>query len=350
VIEDLSSIVEGIVSQLGRAFFLSGFLPILIGVALNQYFIFAPEYADVEAVWNIFPAVTTPFLGLVSGEWLTTIVVSLLLSLVLLTLNMFVVKLFEGLAPGMKALLLPQYVRWQRRHRTLYAEIAARRAERRSLLADYEETGEYDEDADFAIQEALHELHRDKEKEEPIQALPYDRRRLTPTLFGNAWAVMEEAPLARYGIDSMVFWPYMRVVVGRENAGLLEQIDNQKLLVDITIHLALVMAILVVEGIIFAVARFQLAMLILAVICLLLFLAFYRAGVNYVRTMGVMVIQSFDLYRLKLLDAFGLARPEDLDEEYWIWTRLAAFLRRGEPFYFDMLERAHEGPKEGDEG
>ena len=44
----------------------------------------------------------------------------------------------------------------------------------------------------------------------------------------------------------------------------------------------------------------------------------------------------------RCLDLLDLARPQSLDEEYWVWQRLAAFIRRGEPFYFDMLDRAGE--------
>jgi hypothetical protein len=38
-----------------------------------------------------------------------------------------------------------------------------------------------------------------------------------------------------------------------------------------------------------------------------------------------------------LLAAYGLEQPATLQEERTVWLRLAAFLRRGEPFYFDSL-------------
>lgn len=344
--DNLTSLVEGIVSQLGRAFFLRAFLPLLIGVVLNQYIIFAPAYADVEAVWNLFPAVASPWLGLLSGEMLTTLTVTLLLSLALVPLNMLVIRFFEGFVPGMKAVLYPFYARRLSQHRKWYAPIQAKRAERRRMLAGVEETGDYDPDADFAVQEELHRLHAQREEKEPLQILPYDRENIAPTMFGNAWAVMEEHPLVRYGMDGTLFWPYVRTAMIKENPELLAQIDNQKLQIDITTHLALVMGIVAVEGLVFAGLRFQLAMLLLAVVCSVLFWTFYRAGVSYTQTLGIMIAQSFDLYRLSVLDAFDLARPEDLDEEYWIWTRLSAFLRRGEPFYFDLLPRAGEEEEE----
>ncbi len=337
--EDLTRFVEGLVTQLGKAFFFAGFLPALILIAANQYLIFGPDYTGTEEIWNLFPDVSSPWLGLFSGEMLTTILLALLLGLVLIALNSFIIRLFEGLLPGEKAVLLPFYLRALRKHHVLYATIDAKHAERRALLARYEETGDFDEDADFAIAEELHRLHALREKTDPVQALPYERQRVAPTSFGNAWAVMEEYPLIRYGLDGMLFWPYVREEVGQQNPRLLDEIDNQKLIVDLVVHLALVMAILTVEGIVFGLLRLQWQMAALAVVAFVLFLAFYQASVAYSHALSTLVTKSYDLYRLPVLDAFGLERPTDLDDEYWVWTRLSAFLRRGEPSYFEMLDR-----------
>ena len=344
--EDLSSLVEGIVNQLGLTFFLSGFVPMLVGVTINQYVIFSPAVAGMAAVWNFFPQVAAPWLGLFSGEILTTLMLALGLALVILPFNLFITRLFEGLLPGMKAILFPLYVAKRARHRRLYADIQAARQARREVLADYEETGEYDADADLAIQETLQRLHAHKEKVEPLQRLPFDPARLTPTSFGNAWAVTEEYPLARYGMDGMFFWPYLRTILLQENPHLLAQIDNQKVLNDIVVNLAFVAGILAAEGIVLGIAWAKTSLLVLAAISLAALWVFYQAGVQYIRAMGTLIAQSFDLYRLKLLDAFGVARPADLDDEYWLWMRLSAFLRRGEPFYFDLLPRAVDSEKD----
>ncbi len=344
--EDLTSLVKGLVSQFGRSFFLANFLPVLIGVAINQYIIFAPDLSKTEALWNIFTAVSSPWLGVLSGEMLTTITIALLLSLPLSMLNIFVTKFFEGMAPGMKVMLFPFYARRRAQHKRMYQAIQERRMTRQKMLSDFELRDEEPSDSEldtyYAVQEKLDQLHNEREKQEPVQVLPYDPKRVMPTSFGNAWAVMEEYPLARYGIDSAVFWPYVRVVMSDRNPDLLEQIDNQKLLIDIAINLALVALILVAEGLIFGVVNLHWQLLLLALVCVALFWAFYRAGVNYALALGSLVSQSFDLYRLDVLDAFDLERPTDLEDEYWVWMRLAAFLRRGEPFYFDQLVRRGE--------
>ncbi|HEY5837511.1 MAG TPA: hypothetical protein VIT19_00660, partial [Pyrinomonadaceae bacterium] len=43
---------------------------------------------------------------------------------------------------------------------------------------------------------------------------------------------------------------------------------------------------------------------------------------------------AFDYYRGNILKRFNLTMPNDIEEERVVWLRLAAFLRRGESFYF----------------
>lgn len=336
---DLSSFVEGIIGQLGRSFFLVGFVPMLLLVAINQYVFFAPPLA-AGPVLNLFPALKDPWLGLFSGEMLSTVVIALALGFVIMPLNTFVIRLFEGLTPGAKAILFPFMAVRMAQHKARYAPIAAKRTERRTMLAQVEEGAAYDTETDFSIQGALDQLHSRKEAKDPVQSLPFNPKRLSPTMYGNAWAVMEEYPLTRYGMDSMVFWPYVRVAMSKANEALLAQIDNQKLLIDFATHLALVLGILAVEGLVLTILHPALALAAITLLALFFGWAFYQSGVNYVRTMGLLINQAFDLYRLDVLDMLGVARPATLDDEYWVWTRLAAFIRRGEPFYFDLLDRA----------
>jgi hypothetical protein len=53
----------------------------------------------------------------------------------------------------------------------------------------------------------------------------------------------------------------------------------------------------------------------------------------------------FDYYRSRVLKKFGLKQPEKLDDERVLWLRLAAFLRRGESFYFPSEWRAADEVK-----
>ena len=335
--EDVAAVARGVASQLGLTFFVAGFIPALTLVVLNQYVFFG-----AYGVWDLVPQIDKPLLGLLTGEFLTTLALALALAVVLVPLNLFLTRLFEGLLPGMRQVLAPFYAAKRRRHAKLYAPIQAEREARHNLLAEFEAGGDFDAAADAALQRRLQQLHAERERTDPLQRLPYERPRLTPTEFGNVWAVMEEYPLARYGMDGMFFWPYLRTVLLEENPALLAQIDDQKLLVDMSINLAFVAGLATLEGLVFAGLRSEPLLLAVAAVAAVGFVIFYGAAVQYAWGMGEMVAQSFDLYRLHLLDMLGLARPDDLDEEYWTWLRLTAFFRRGEPFYFDMLPRAGE--------
>jgi hypothetical protein len=335
--------VAGIIEELGLTFVLAGFVPMLIGVAVNQYMYFAPPYT--ASTLNLFPAVVQPWLGLLTGPMLTTILLAFVLGAAIILLNPFIIKLFEGLLPGVRTLLAPLLAAKRRRYEKHgYAAIQEKRSARRALLTGYEMTGEFDEEADFALQQELQKLHAAQEKIEPIQQMPYDPARLAPTSFGNAWAAMEEYPVARYGMDGMFFWPYVRAVLLKKNPELLGQIDNQKMLTDMIVHMGFVAGVLALEGAVVAAIYGTPPLLGVAGLALVFFWLFYRAAVQYVRTMGTLIKQGFDLYRLDLLDAFQIARPAELDEEYWVWMRLNAFLRRGEPFYYEMLDLKDDQP------
>ena len=112
---------------------------------------------------------------------------------------------------------------------------------------------------------------------------------------------MEEYPRTRYGLDGVLFWPYIREIVAQQNKSLLESIDNQKLIIDVVVNLALMSLLMVIEAIVLGILWGEVPFYIIAGVALLLFLAFYGAAVNYSRTLSVLVTKAYDLYRLPLL-------------------------------------------------
>jgi hypothetical protein len=333
---DLTSLVQGLVSQLGRAFFISGYGPVLIGVAANMYLLFSPSVTG-GGPFNLFPQITEPLLGVLDGQLLTLLLVPILLGLIVVALNTVIIKFFEGMLPGMKVLLYPLYHANVQRHKALYGELLAKREERRQLLLG---SSAPDQQADYELRHSIQEEHEKAEAEELVQSLPRDPHRITPTAFGNAWAVIEDYPWERYGMDSVLFWPRLRSIVATKDESIIGLLDNQKVVLDMLINLELVMLVLAIEGVGVAVGYGRLDVLLLAAVALLLGWAFYRSAVVGVGTMSTLITQCFDFYRGDLLAAYGLERPATLQEERTIWLRLAAFLRRGEPFYFDSLSRS----------
>ena len=149
--DDLSSFVEGIVNQLGQAFLLAGFMPAVIFIAINQYIFFSPAIATgVTDTWNLFPSVgDSPILGLFTGELLTTVAIAFALGLLLVVFNRSIFRTFEGLTPVGKIVFAAGATRAKRQHsRFGYDKIDASRKKRLALLAEYEETGDINEDAE----------------------------------------------------------------------------------------------------------------------------------------------------------------------------------------------------------
>jgi hypothetical protein len=67
--------------------------------------------------------------------------------------------------------------------------------------------------------------------------------------------------------------------------------------------------------------------------------------------MGELIKTSFDYYRGLILQAFNLKMPDKLSEEQVLWVKLAAFIRRGDAFYFPEEYREPENKNNGsDEG
>jgi hypothetical protein len=89
-----------------------------------------------------------------------------------------------------------------------------------------------------------------------------------------------------------------------------------------------------VEGIIVGLvrARIQLALIGAGIGALVVAWLLYRASVSVTATMALFVTTAFDYYRGMVLEKFGLSQPPTIEEEQFLWLRLASFLRRGEGF------------------
>jgi hypothetical protein len=87
-------------------------------------------------------------------------------------------------------------------------------------------------------------------------------------------------------------------------------------------------------------------LLLLTLLAGVLCVSYYRGSVGAVHTLGELIKNSFDYHRGLVLEAFGLETPEDLLGEQMVWIRLAAFVRRGEPFYFPADARQGAGVEE----
>lgn len=323
----------------GQTFLLVGFVPVLVLLAGLQVIV-----PGLSGALNLFAEGADPVLGPITGEQLSTVILALVGGVAPLLLNRTIITLYEGIIPLRNAPeLLNRFYR-MKVHGTYYNPIHLKREERLAMLAEYEDDpAAWDEDRDDDLQDAIEEHHEMREATPRAPELPVNPDFLRPTRFGNAWAIAESTPRDRYGLDGVLFWPPLRTIAQQDNPELIDTIDDQKLLMDAAIHLAAVLAVLTLTALgtmVWAIATgaawWQWAIGVAGLF--VLHTLFYRAATSTVQTIGVYMAQVYDLYRYELLDALGIARPETARDEYFTWQRLAAFIRRGEPFYLEYLD------------
>jgi len=194
---------------------------------------------------------------------------------------------------------------------------------------------------------------------------PARKEMVLPTAMGNAWAVIEEYPFRRYGMDGVFYWPRLLPLLGAElddapfAASLASHIADQKTAFDFLFHSALLTGFLGLEMVVLSLFDLSPAQPVFAldwrslVGGLAVFLVaywLYRAAVDSVYVLGNFIATSYDLLRPALASALGLTRPATPDEEYHMWRKMGLFLRRGRPYYHPAsLSKQPVLPATGDE-
>lgn len=178
----------------------------------------------------------------------------------------------------------------------------------------------------------------------PERELPMDSDRAGPNRFSNMLAVAEEYAWERYGMDASVFWPRVSAEMETEK---LDSLTASYGAMRGFLNLSLLAFVFAFESVFFGVGilvgKFQPVSHILlrprwlfvaALLSVLIGLGAYRAAVGVARLVGNAMRTAFDYYRGNVLRRFNLQMPDDLEQERLVWLKLAAFLRRGESFYF----------------
>jgi hypothetical protein len=297
---------------LGRLFFVAGFLPAFVFVSAVG-FVLTPHGAAqwVQDDLTALLATTTIYL-----------LASTLLGLLLLILNKPIIKLFEN------GFLISRWLMRNNmhRHEKIYTALLARRVGYHKAV----EAGVQTEDA-IAKLEAVHE--KIEQTTHGAVEIPIEVRNIKPTALGNAFAVMEEYPYERYGMDAMVFWPRVVNVLSEPQRA---QIADLKTTVDFLLNLSLLAILFGVVAILLGAWTLTAARLGIGLVAIAVGYVLYRMAVGTTLEMAEAVMSSFDLCRHTLLQQFGLPKPTSLLAEQRVWMLLASFVRRGEDFYFPI--------------
>ena len=206
-----------------------------------------------------------------------------------------------------------------------------------------------------SLRDKIDQLHNQIEQTTPIQTLPHDLRRISATRFGNYYAVAEEYSLKRYGADAVLFWTRLNERMQDEAPEHNERLIQQKTSLDFSINLTFLCGLLVVEATATLIGLYfydppaswwaHWPLFGLVAIGIPLCVLLYYSSVGAVYLLGELIKNSFDHYRHLILTSFGLKIPDTISQEQIIWVRLAAFIRRGDEFYFPTEFKAQE---EGD--
>jgi hypothetical protein len=289
-----------------RFFLVGGFAPSFVFVLLTDVLIlprFSPHrLGDIT---------------LFGSPLISYAIASAALGLLLMALNTSIVRLFEH---G----LLPRWARGlnRKRHDRRYSALSQRRE-------DY-----FGATAAAARELAaikLDGLHQKIERENPVQRLPYSRDHVMPTDLGNAFAVAEEYPYYRYGMDAMTFWTRLVAVIPVEYG---QRLAEQKSTVDFLLNLSLLCYLFAVGSLGIGLRFLSVPEIVYSLVAVASGYLFYRLAVSSTTTLGETIKASFDLFRHDLLSCYGQELPLTIAEERKIWIDLASFIDRGEDFYY----------------
>lgn len=317
-------------SALGKSFFVAGLMPALAFFAASDLVI-VPHFSGGRHLVDI------KFLGI---EGVVYMLGSTFLGFLLLALNTPIIRLYEN------GLLLSRRLRRrnQKRHKQHYTALIKRREAYQQAIKQ----GHGLEEA-IAKLEAVHEAV--EKKFGSTQHLPYDVKYVMPTALGNAFAVIEEYPYERYGMDAMVYWPRLVTVIPREYQ---TQIADLKATLDFLLNLSMLAGLFGLGAMGVGIRFRTTAEIVCGLLALVVAYGLYRLAIGSACELGEVVMSCFDLFRGPLLEMYGWPKPNNLSAEQRLWRLLASFIRRGEEFYFPAElatddDRILEGKSQNDD-
>jgi hypothetical protein len=230
------------------------------------------------------------------------------------------IKFFEGALKWQQNFLLrPWMAANRKRCQERYGKLTALKKEYYKRLAQAAGSGKAERsDALDKVVGLRLQIQAENDRLEqigPMPSLPCRLERVRPMALGNTFALMEEYPYDRYGIDAVAIWSRLHPLLPD---AVKTDIGNQKLLLDFMLNLAR--------------APMRLALIGVGVRALVVAWLLYRAAVGVTATMGLFVTSAFDFYRGAVLEKFGLSQPSEVEDEQFLWLQLASFLRRGDGF------------------
>jgi hypothetical protein len=152
--------------------------------------------------------------------------------------------------------------------------------------------------------------------------------RVLPTRLGNVVASAQEHPSHLYGLDAVVFWPYLAPILDKNGYAVF--VEREKSSLDFLLNMAIITAAFGIELVLLDVAfsRFNLLRTVLVMLCTgaIVFL-FYQGSIMSALRWSHTYRIAFTLYRDQLRERLGLRQPNDFYDERNLWRKASRFYR-----------------------
>lgn len=250
-----------------------------------------------QSVLNVIQALT-PFQ---QGSWIILGLIILVFSSVFMRAIRFpILRLIEGYWPGPFRSLSAKIAAWRRPHyEKQYEEL------RRLASEDPESLDPGQRDKLIWLDMWAHW--------QPVRADD-----LLPTALGNILRARERSPERKYGLDAIVCWPRLWVLLPEH---VRMDLANARASLDRLVEFLFL-------GLLFSLWSIWATRWALA-ISLVWMIVTYRLALQAAMIYGDLLETAFDLHRFSLYDAIGLRRPKDNQEEKALGKALTEYLWRG---------------------
>lgn len=365
IFNEAGSLVKDWLKNPLNSSFIYWYLLPAVGFVLLQLFIILPAFGGpAPPVFNLQVAQGKGLPDLILGV-VILVLLPLVAGVLLSALSGRVLRLYQGRLPITRPLFQPWLHRNRKRNTELYGPLLVLRR-RYLFLASHgvrldtvngEEKSEPVKPDELPalldqLKQETQALHEKLESDPTAPDLPKDIDRVAATDLANTLALAEEYPFERYAIDTALFWPRLVAEIEPEKLdGIKSGFGAMNGLLNLSLLIYLFAVELVIVGTVFAFGRVVPATMPLAsllkdgwltalvafaaaLISILAGFGAYRAAVGSARAVGNAMRTAFDYYRGNILKRFNLRVPNDIEEERVVWLKLAAFIRRGESFYF----------------
>jgi hypothetical protein len=325
----MTSILSAISGQFGKNLILGAFLPVVIFVTINLIFVVPVFPSD----WPLFQPISSLE---TQGRLLTISFISVVLTGLLLTLNIPILRLYEGY-PWMHSWIGQLMIDlWRRR----LLSVQSQRLGLRTLIREMKNKNK---DPSLVAKVTA---RRDRAARHLNNDFPSKPSLIIPTRLGNVVRSFEEYPDRQYGMGAVTLMPRL---VGKIDKDYAIGMDDAKTSFDFMLNnsiLSYVTAIvLTIAGLIYFpphslfYARGTANPRALIFVWLLTILVFillgylgYLGAIERASAWGGKVKGAFDLYRADLLKQLGYERKSlTLKQERQLWDAISLQLIYGDP-------------------